>query len=235
MNLKAATTLLLLLFSSVSNAKIIDANQIGATGDLSHPDDNTTLTYVYNFPEYVPQSAPPGVIDSEGEVPTKYFGAPSMSTSGTFSGNTIRWTPSTNLEDMLDQKDDDIFGYYSLLLLSYDTPTREFSYKAKGWAPDGFVVFAFDKNKELIEQHLLFADYKKSTREVYFGYESNSLHYENQFKFTQDVSYILFGANDTSLYVHQFTTFLPESNLLVLCLIGLTVLLAKFRMRLLSR
>ena len=222
MIIRALAALTLSCLAISATAAVINANDFIGGTNFAHPDDNTTLTHVYdsytgpriNYSEEAIIKELPAVTSYS------YFGSENTTLSTQRSFVTSHH-PSTNLDDMLTQPG--VFGgNYAMFLLSYVDPTRQFGFKGFENGGDGFRVLTFDINKNLIKTYSLSDN--ESKQEIYHGSLKTVFHYNHTISFAHDAYYVLFGGHDTHTFIYEINTSVPEPSILVLLTLALLTL-----------
>lgn len=236
MFLKFSAVLILCLTTTYASATIINANDYSVGTDVSNPDSNTTLSWIHSdgykgalgengVVEYFPISNPgieyrPVTIQSSKEVSVNYFSTATYNLNGALM--------NSNLGKPLDELQP--HQPLNSLLVSYKSPTNHFAFKAAGGLGSGINIgmFLFDENKQFIQR----MDASSGSGSI--TTDSSAITYprysmEKSFDFDFDVSYILFGAWDSSNYIYEINTSVPEPGAILLLLLGVAALLIKHK------
>lgn len=132
---------------------------------------------------------------------------------------------------------DDIYAAqrsFSGILITYATPTRQLTANWLDPYGDGIVVSTFDKNGDFLGWKTgspsINGYTPKKREERCFSENYCGTAHGGTFHFNSDVSYILIGGQDASLYIESLDASLPEPSLLyLLALAGIGLALSGLR------
>jgi hypothetical protein len=221
---KILVSIFLILSSTQALAAIINANDFALGTDVSHSDGNASLSWLHSSGniadgiQYLPVT-----IQSSDQSPEQYFvGATHSLTWG------IRTTQNYNaaLNELQP------FTPFAALLVSFATPITQFGFKAENMSGDGMFMFLYDSAQQPIATGAgsdpyaygipLAPDFTVYTGEP-FPAASHYNYFDKSFNFDFDVSYALIGGWDSSTYIYEINSSVPEPGVLLIFLLGLTV------------